>query len=447
MNVYGTIPSLGDTNLQSLNTAGFGFSQTQITGYIPNSTLLWLPQGNQPGALAGCQNLLYPVEPWMLPLTGGYRGKQFSLSGAYQGQTTFSQDGGEFLGLSCDSGFVPIPDVFYCGFCIGAVAACESSDLNQMSDSDRAKLFIFQSAAESIPNVMLCTTPSITLNTTINVYLMYIGAGYGYMTTEYYRVSTNAIGIVFYNPRPTLDAIIPSFGRIEGCTQITAVGSGFLHAPNATVVLGAVLRIPYGNVVNDSAVTFLLPSANTTDVFQRYSFAVGEPVWVSFFANGHNTLEGKGGSNYSFVKNRCGGLSFCVPPYTDPEGCPTPLCPCHSQGVCLRGANDTDVYECSCQSGYNGTLCDECDLNRFGQSCAACACDLSHSTCSWGIKNDGACQCDPYFLGATCTTSKVALAVGIPVVFLTIVVIVFVLLRRRRWHSREEGVLLNAVGD
>jgi Leucine-rich repeat (LRR) protein len=450
----GTLPNIPAAVANMSAVGGISFAQTDITGYIPNSTFLWVPEDSRKGLLAHCNKLLAPIASWMLPLTNNFEGMQFSLSGTYNNVATFSMTGGEELGI-VGQNFVDIPQRFYCGFCVSGNTDICAGDLQSLSPQQLNENLRFTAANQSLPGVMFCTTPAIPSNASIQVYLFYIGPAYG-DGTEYYRVSSGGVTIQFYNPTPLLGELRPNHGRVEGCSTLYAVGSGFLNAPNMTLRIAGGIWATHGTVVNDSFVQFVIPSANASSINSQYPFPFNTSLAVDMFPAGANAPSQIANSNatYSFVVTCHTPLVACAHGFQDPESCPTePLCRCFSEGTCawgnmswfasssLNSVSDLSAsdfgFECRCAGGFTGAACEQCKPGYYGPSCSKCTC--VHGACLDGMSRDGSCDCDSAYIGETCTISKLGLGVGIPAGLVVAGLVAFCVMRRFRRRGDAYG--------
>lgn len=454
MPMTGTIPQIFGDVMDLSTSGGFGFSGTDITGYIPNTTLHWVPLASQQGLLANCKKLLYPIKPWMAHLVTvrdgevPYTGLQFTLSGLLNSNAgvAYSMAGGDTITIS-GVGFVDIASRFNCAFCVsGNQTACES-DVNQMTTAQRQANFVFSPATVNVLNAsMSCVTPSLPTNGNIMVYIFYVGSAYG-PGTEYYQVSSSFVSVPFFNPRPTLVSLMPDHGRLEGCSQLFAVGSGFLNAPSVVLLIDDAIQSVNATVVNDSFVTFYLPLANATNINSKYNYETYSNLTVDVFAIGISGPRGHSNATYYFSTTCSSPLVLCDNGFEDPEGCPTPLCRCFSAGQC-SDSNATLGYQCHCLEGHAGDSCEACSGGHFGLQCAACEC--RHGACDDGIHGTGRCDCTSGYFGEDCQISKYGLGFG--VVIGGIVALLTALFLRKKYHENrdcgDDGYeQLNAVGD
>ncbi|CUF97400.1 GP46-like surface antigen, putative [Bodo saltans] len=450
----GTLPNIPEQIANMSTVGGLSFAQTDITGYIPNSTFLWVPEDSRKGLLAHCTKLLAPIAPWMLPLTNNFQGMQFSLSGAYNGVSTFSMTGGDELGI-VGQNFVNIPNRLFCGFCVSGNTDLCTGDIQSLPPQQLNTNLVFTSANQSLPGVMFCQTPAVPYNYSIQVYLFYVGPAYG-DDTEHYRVSSGGVTIQYYNPTPLLYDIVPNHGRIEGCSTIYAVGSGFLNAPNMTLRIAGSIWAAHGVVMNDSFVQFVIPSANASSINTQYPFPINTSLEVDLFPAGGNTPGQIANSNatYAFEVTCNTPLVLCAHGFQDPELCPVaPLCRCFSEGTCAWGNTSwftssssfgspeasNFAFQCQCVGGFTGAACEQCKPGYYGPSCSKCTC--VHGACLDGMSRDGSCDCDSAYLGGTCTISKLGLGVGIPAGLVVAGLVAFCIKRRFRRHGDEYGAV------
>ncbi|CUG89499.1 GP46-like surface antigen, putative [Bodo saltans] len=456
MPVYGTLPLVPSGQQIYDVTGGVSFVYTDITGYIPNATFDWVPSDQLNGVLDGCSKLLHPVPKWALYLTNNFAGLTFSLSSLTKADGTalasniFSMSGGTTIGIAGASYVSMDGGYYYCGYCIsGNTTFCESDDLNSVTADQMSANIVFTHATlNNISTIMFCNTPTVTRNMSIPVYLYYVGPAYT-SATWYFLISSNSLSVAFYNPTPYFYALSPSEGRIEGCTTLYALGVGFFNAPNVTIrILTSVdIWVEGGVVLNDTAVRFLLPSANASAVNTKYRSYSDTPLSVDLFADG-TPLGGYAISNatYTFATTCSTPLVECENGYTDDQDCPVqPLCRCFSEGQCLI-PNGTTTYQCVCAGGFDGSGCRDCALGYYGSSCTLC--DCSHGTCDDGIDGSGSCVCDSGYMGAKCSISKWGVGFGIP--FAIVVVIIVALLIRKRHVNRlmddpDYGMPMNSV--
>jgi hypothetical protein len=453
MPVYGTLPLVPSNQMIYNVTGGVSFVYTDITGYIPNSTFSWVPSNQLTGMLDGCLKLLQPVPKWALYLTNNYAGLTFTLSsltnanGTALASNIFSMSGGTVIGIA-GSNYVNMSSGYFCGYCVsGNVTFCEG-DLNAASWEQRSANIAFTPATMSSPTTLVCTTPTVTRNVSIPVYVYYAGPAYT-SATWIFLISSNSLDIAFYNPTPLFYALSPSEGRIEGCTTIYARGVGFFNAPNITMrILTSVdIWVGGGEVLNDTTVKFVIPSANASAVNTKYRSYSDTPLSVDLFADG-SPLGGYAISNatYMFTSTCSTPLVECEHGYTDDQDCPAqPLCRCFSEGQCLI-PNGTTTYQCVCRGGFDGIGCRDCAIGYYGSSCTLC--DCSHGTCDDGILGSGSCTCDSGYMGTTCSISKWGVGFGIP--FAIVVVIIVGLLIRKRHVNRlmddpDYGMPMNTV--
>lgn len=456
MPLSGTLPQITNDVFNMSTQGGINFAQTDLTGYIPNSTLTWVPSASAPGLLAHCSQLLFPVAPWMLPLTNNYQGMQFTLGGLYNGVAVFPMSGGTEMGIT-GQGFVNIDGRFFCGFCVTGDAAVCGGDVHDMSDAVRNANFAFTPANQSLPGVMFCHTPPVPHNYTVSVDIFYIGPAYGDVT-EYYRVSSSAVNIHFYNPTPTLTELLPSSGRPEGCSTIYARGRGFLNAPNVTLRIANAIWAPRGVVLNDTTVMFVIPSANASAINAKYPFDLNTTLHVDLFPAGGTVPQeiAVSSATYAFESTCLTPLVICANGFHDPESCPSaPLCRCFAEGSCVWAnmssfssesegfrTQSNFSFRCECAGGFNGEACEECKPGYYGPSCSKCAC--VHGACMDGIDADGSCACDSAYIGSTCAISKLGLGVGIPVAALVVGVAAFLLKRRFGPHHVDDNIPMNS---
>ncbi|XP_015254887.1 PREDICTED: stabilin-2 [Cyprinodon variegatus] len=73
--------------------------------------------------------------------------------------------------------------------------------------------------------------------------------------------------------------------------------------------------------------------------------------------------------------------------------------PCSSRGVCSDGLGGNGT--CSCQVGFAGTACEDCEPGRYGPTCSS-ECKCVHGLCSSGLKGDGRCTCFSGYKGPSC---------------------------------------------
>ncbi|CAK6984281.1 stabilin-2 [Scomber scombrus] len=95
-------------------------------------------------------------------------------------------------------------------------------------------------------------------------------------------------------------------------------------------------------------------------------------------------------------------LKTCCPGFWGPDciECPEEAArPCSSRGVCSDGLGGNGT--CTCQVGFAGTACEDCEANRYGPSCSS-VCSCVHGLCAAGVKGDGRCTCFSGYGGASC---------------------------------------------
>uniref|UniRef100_A0A3P8UTH8 Stabilin 2 n=1 Tax=Cynoglossus semilaevis TaxID=244447 RepID=A0A3P8UTH8_CYNSE len=95
------------------------------------------------------------------------------------------------------------------------------------------------------------------------------------------------------------------------------------------------------------------------------------------------------------VKNCCPG--FWGPDCIDcPESAETP---CSGRGICSDGLGGNG--NCTCQSGFAGTACEDCSPGRYGPTCSS-ECTCLHGLCNSGLNGDGQCTCFSGYRGPRC---------------------------------------------
>ena len=444
--VYGTIPSTTTVFSNMNQQNGFSFTHSLLTGYIPNSTLGWV---HNPSSLTNlvqsCFRMLTPVMPWVEPLFGNqnFHGLQIDISAISSTIQVFSMAGGEQFTLSVSDQLVNFPlNVLACGFCIAADQTnCMSDSLSDLDPQTLSTIVVVSKATITGKGELSCVTPTGITSANPGLGLYYKGPGYGpsYLS-EIFLLSSVFYPFRFYNPTPSLSYLMPNRGRLEGCSQITAVGQGFTNAPNASLLIDNNIYA-FGSVINDTAATFLIPLASGGNASGHFDYPTSLPLRVVFLATGSPDHQGSTSATYQFDQTCRTPLVPCINGFQDPEGCPTPLCRCNSAGTCNFNSS-TQVYMCGCTSGFDGLGCEACGVDYFGTSCDKCPCDLSHSTCNWGIDKDGSCSCNSYFIGADCTVSIVELGVFIPLGLIAVGAGVL-LLRRKRVSSLDEELFVN----
>jgi hypothetical protein len=442
--VYGTIPST-TTDFQQMNqNNGFSFTHSLITGYVPNSTFSWVRDDSSLNNLVqDCPRLLTPVMPWVAPLVGSatFNGLFINVNAITSQVQIFSMAGGDTFTAAVSDSLTHFPaDVLYCGFCIAEDQEnCTSTSLSSLDPITLSTIVVLGQATITGDGLVSCTTPSGVTNPTPGLGMYYKGPGYGppYLS-EIFSLSAGFFPFRFYNPKPHLAYLSPKSGRLEGCTLITAVGTGFLNAPNATLLVDNNIMTAPGTVINDTFATFVVPLANGT-----YNYPTTQTLEVTFLPTGSPLDQSTSTASYQFAQTCRTPLVPCMDGFTDPEQCPvTPLCRCNSAGKCNYNASTPDVWSCGCLLGFSGDACQNCAENYFGSTCNKCPCDLSHGTCDWGVKGSGSCTCNSYFIGADCTISIVGLGVCIPLGLLAVGAAIF-LFRRRRISSQDEELLVN----
>ncbi|XP_075689894.1 stabilin-1 isoform X2 [Rhinoderma darwinii] len=105
----------------------------------------------------------------------------------------------------------------------------------------------------------------------------------------------------------------------------------------------------------------------------------------------------------SCCKNHYGG---------DCHVCPGGLeAPCSNHGTCSDGMAKSG--KCNCSSGFNGTACEICALNRYGSDCKECNCS-KNGQCNDGISGDGSCFCAEGWSGQNCEVKLATIPVCSP---------------------------------
>lgn len=478
----GPLPIVTGAMPQGISQAGQSITlfNTNLQGFIPNSTLQWVPAPAQARLLSGCTQLLAPVAPWMLSLTSGFTGMQFQISSAQP--SVFSMDGGATLTLTGSNLYAfPGTDYIQCGFC--------TAEDYSLCTSNQSTFVAFSVARfNSTTKLMTCVVPAVSVNYPIMVDLFYVGPAYS-TATEFIKVSAAPAGISYYNPRPKTYDITPLTGRREGCTAITIRGEGFLNAPAPAVTFSTslatssdaallgrpisavgrgsfaasgsqdammpVLKALYPDIVatsvvviNDTFATAVLPFADAADFTAHYNQSYGQLMRVHFFPNGVDSGTGVSNTTYQFAQTCTTPLVKCQFGYKDPEGCPTQsMCRCHSTGQCDFTAS-TSSYTCSCGEGFTGHACDQCTENHYGPNCRPCPCVAGHGSCNWGITADGSCNCNKWYIGSTCSVSKLGVGIGIPsaVIVAAGIALYFRRMKSMRTKSRAESAeLMNAT--
>ncbi|XP_029103006.1 stabilin-2 isoform X2 [Scleropages formosus] len=74
--------------------------------------------------------------------------------------------------------------------------------------------------------------------------------------------------------------------------------------------------------------------------------------------------------------------------------------PCGNNGMCSDGITGNGT--CSCNSGFVGTACEDCEENRYGPTCSS-VCSCVHGICNRGINGDGRCTCFSGYKAPDCT--------------------------------------------
>ena len=455
--LYGTIPFTSSALVSMNSMNAFGFTNSLITGYIPTSTVSWVPSAFFNSSLKNmvqdCSRLLPPIRDWVFPLLGTTKPRllYINVRGIVSTEQVFSMSGGVAFNVSISDELIHFPktdavsgkSLLYCGFCIvDNHTLC--TNMNAYESVSQVNVVLMEALFTPGVAVLTCKTPRISQpNPVMGVY--YKGPGYGspHDPPEIYLVSYELFPVRFYNPHPHLASLSPSSGRIEGCSLVTAVGYGFTNAPNATLTLnGEAIVTGRGSVLNDTAATFLIPLAADGNWSVRYNFAYGVSLDAMFLPAGNATQHGTSVATYEFQRTCNTPLVPCEFGMTDPESCPSPLCRCNSAGECNFNSTE-QTYTCSCLSNFNGSGCEKCAKNYFGWNCDTCPCDLSHGTCDWGISNSGKCDCDPYFIGSDCTVSVVLLGTTIPLALGMIAGAIFVARRKKKTKFDDDFPLIN----
>ncbi|XP_042259475.1 stabilin-2 [Thunnus maccoyii] len=95
-------------------------------------------------------------------------------------------------------------------------------------------------------------------------------------------------------------------------------------------------------------------------------------------------------------------MKSCCPGFWGPDciECPEEADrPCSNKGVCSDGLGGNGT--CTCQVGFAGTACEDCEPNRYGPTCSS-VCSCVHGLCDAGLKGDGRCTCFSGYRGPNC---------------------------------------------
>jgi hypothetical protein len=440
--VYGTIPYTSTPFQQMNQQNGFSFTHSSLTGYIPNSTISWVNNAETlKNLVQDCPRLLQPVMPWVEPLVGSasFTGLAINVNGISSQTQIFSMDGGQMINVSVSDQLANFPSsVLQCGFCIAPSAAnCTSTSLSSLNVQQLNQILLLSEAAIVGGGLVSCRIPTGISISSPGLGVYYKGPGYGpsYLT-EIFCLSTTFLTMAFYNPKPYLSYISPSYGRPEGCSLVTVFGRGFLNAPNATLLLAESVFTATGTIINDTAATFYIPLA-------KGAFSDGQHISVAFLSTGSPAEQSISTASYTFNTTCHTPLVPCLDGYADPEHCPTPLCRCNSAGRCNYNASTPGIWSCGCQLGFGGRMCQECSPNYFGPLCDKCPCDLEHGTCDWGLNQSGSCTCNSYFIGSDCNVSVMGLGFGGAVAIGAIIAAVVLLRKRRQAKQLDQELLVN----
>lgn len=133
-----------------------------------------------------------------------------------------------------------------------------------------------------------------------------------------------------------------------------------------------------------------------------------------------------GGCDFNWMGANC---SVCAPHFTAPDNnctnclpayfgqkCDQP-CTCGPRGVSNSSGPNGTGHCNSCQAGWAGDDCKDCDSLHFGLDCQTCSCGQGGTSCQSGLHGNGHCtscnvhwtgddcnDCDAQFFGEYCNT-------------------------------------------
>jgi Leucine-rich repeat (LRR) protein len=436
----------------SLLPGAFTFQGSPWTGYIPSSLALWMPRASWKFLLKGCNRLFGPIHKPFLDMTDGFTGFFFALQ-PYVIPGVVSMAGGNEIELGGSNLFNVSFGQLSCGFCYGYNSTVRDAYCHDVDKVQLRTPITFVS--DQRRGYFRCVTPPFPTNDQVYVVVLYTGKTENTTRTALVSFRTLA-SFRCYDPHPQVTSLTPLLGRPEGCTSMTITGKGFANAPNFQIVFGNTSNYPPGNLTivgqniniqNDTYATFVLPSSSSTIQAEEYPYPLNTPLPFTVYPDGYSTEEGSPSQNlYTFRRTCRSPLVPCANGQTDPEGCPNPLCRCHSTGECELQVDLS--YKCHCFEGYQGSSCDACKENLHGPQCLACTCDPGHGSCAPGITGSPTCDCDSSYFGTTCATSKVLVGVLVPASVLTFALVVFIAAKcckKRKGDSGEYGESLNVV--